>query len=227
VIALVTAALILPAAPGSSVSGEMAAAPEVVLYDQYNNPAAGEYTEVPSQEYEFLWAAFTNQAADDFDVPVGWSWSITGVDVDGESGGEATAYNVYFHADSNGLPGALTASRLLQPFTGTSGDAVVALSCPVFLSSGTHWVSVQARQDFTTDGHWLWKNRTVQSSSAAAWRNPGDGIGTGCTDWDIKTTCMTFQVGPDQVFRIHGNLNAGTYVFSDGFETGLCAWSGD
>ena len=49
------------------------------------------------------------------------------------------------------LPGALVASRLENPYTG-SNDFVITLPEPVTLSEGHYWVSVQARQDITQAG---------------------------------------------------------------------------
>jgi hypothetical protein len=75
---------------------------------------------------------------------------------------------------------------------------------PFSLPSGTYWVSVQARQDFNTNGQWFWHNRTVQTNAGAAWQNPGDGYATGCITWNRKNACMADQVWPDQVFQILG-----------------------
>jgi len=88
------------------------------------------------------------------------------------------------------LPGALVASRLENPYTG-SNDFVITLPEPVTLSGGHYWVSVQARQDITQAGFWLWHNRTIQSNAGAAWQNPGNGFGTGCVIWVRKIACAS------------------------------------
>src|SRR5437867_5919495 len=59
-------------------------------------------------------------------------------------------------------------------------------------------------QDFNPNGQWFWHNRIVQSNAGAAWQNPGNGYGTGCTSWNRKNACMPDQVWPDQVFKILG-----------------------
>ena len=62
--------------------------------------------------------------------------------------------------------------------------------------------------DFGPGGEWGWFDRTVQSSTAAGWRNPADGFGTGCTDWGLRTSCLASATGsPDQVFRLTGSLS--------------------
>src|SRR5437868_1270781 len=55
-------------------------APNVTLYDQYNN--AGTNSTV-SQDFEAANDAFDNQLADDFVVPSGQTWNVNEVDVQG------------------------------------------------------------------------------------------------------------------------------------------------
>jgi hypothetical protein len=157
-------------------------------------------------------AAFDDQAADDFVVnvpPPPIFLYIDGVRVMGEysaGGGPASSFNVYFYTNGAGnLPGNLIASFLNRPYSGTPPDFTIRWTpFSIFSSSGTYWVSVQARQDFTPNGQWFWHNRTIQSNAGAAWQNPGDGYGTGCITWNRKSACMPDQVSPDQVFQILG-----------------------
>ena len=175
-----------------------------VLYDQYNSPANFDVT---SQDFEPAFDTFDAQGADDFVIPAGQTWSIEGVDVDGEyNGGPAASFHVFFYSNNAFLPGTLVCSRLANPFIvgPAAGDAVITLTTPCALGPGTYWVSVMARQDFGAFGQWFWQNRTVQSGNASAWQNPGGGWGTGCATWGVKTTCIPVQVGPDQVFRLNG-----------------------
>ena len=175
-----------------------------VLYDQYNNPANFDVT---SQDFEAALNTFDSQGADDFVVPAGQTWSIEGVDVDGEyDGGPAASFHVFFYANAGTLPGTLVCSRLANPFTAgpAAGDAVITLTAPCALVPGTYWVSVQARQDFGPAGQWFWQNRSLQTDNASAWQNPGGAWGGGCLTWGVKTTCLLGQVGPDQVYRLNG-----------------------
>jgi hypothetical protein len=176
----------------------------VVLYDQYDNPAAFDVT---SQDFEVGFDTFDSQGADDFAVPAGQTWSIEGVDVDGTyNGGPAASFNVFFYVNSGTLPGVLVCSRPANPFTvgPAAGDAVITLTSPCALPPGTYWVSVQARQDFATAGQWFWQNRSVPSFNPAAWQNPGGGWGAGCPTWNVRTTCLPVLTGPDQVYRLNG-----------------------
>jgi hypothetical protein len=187
--------------------------PGTVLYDQYDNFATVEPVNIPSQDAETALDFFDSQAADDFMVPAGQSWQITEVDVLGEydSDGPAASFHVFFYENGAGdVPGILVANRLENPYTG-SNDFVITLTEPVTLPEGHYWVSVQARQDITQAGFWLWHNRTVQSNSGAAWQNPGNGFGTGCVVWIRKVTCALLQeTAPDQVFRLVGTNVGGT-----------------
>jgi hypothetical protein len=178
----------------------------VVLYDQYNNPQNAHST---SQDFEAFFDAFDSFDADDFFIPGGQTWSIEGVDVDGEymGAGPAASFHVHFYADASTLPGALVCDRPANPFTNgpSAGDAVITLTSPCVLAGpGAYWVSVQSRQDFNPAGQWFWQNRSVQSGFPAAWQNPGDGFGTGCATWQVRTLCLPSIPGPDQVYRLNG-----------------------
>ena len=180
--------------------------PFAVLYDQTNNPAPTPGG-VTSQNFEAAFNAFDTEAADDFVVPAGQTWTIQQVFVAGEYsiGGPATSANVVFYADSSTLPGAAVATNNNSAITDAAGDFTITLAPPVVLTSGTYWVSVQANQNFSPNGQWFWDNRTTISNSGAAWRNPGGGFGTGCAAFGRKTTCLpTGQNGPDQLFQILG-----------------------
>jgi len=186
--------------------------PLVILYDQYDNATVTAPVDITSQDFEPASDPFDTQAADDFVVPAGDTWDISEVDVMGAyNGGPAESFHVYFYQDSGGLPGALVDSRLANPYTGGPPDFVITLTSPVTLTEGTYWVSVQSRQDSDPNGQWFWHNRDLQATAAAAWQNPGDGFGTGCTSWVTKILCAFLgQLAPDQVFRLVGTTGGAT-----------------
>ena len=184
----------------------LATATAAVLYDQTDSPGGDA---IASQDFEPTQDSQDSQAADDFTIPEGQSWTINGVDVGGVyfpacsvPAGSATAVNVFFYADSAGTPGALLASRMgLAPTGGPS----FTLSFPnVTFVPGTYWLSVQAVQDCSTSGQWFWADRSVQSGNPSKWQNPGDGFATGCTTWQTSTSCAT--AGPDLLFRLNGDV---------------------
>lgn len=204
-------------AAGPSITPAAPAAPTVVLYDQYDNQADAAPTEILSQDYEAAYDTFDSLAADDFVVPSGQSWSISGVDVDGgyQFGGPAFSVNVYFYANGAGdLPGPLVASRPGSSFTDTAGNFAISLSPAVVLAAGSYWVSVQARQDFDCCGQWYWRNRTLQYNQGSAWQNPSNGWNYGCTTWTRKTSCSGLgDPYPDQVFRLTGTFTPNVVLY--------------
>ena len=72
-----------------------------------------------SQDFEAAFDAFDSFTADDFVVPNGQTWNVTGVDVAGEytaGGGPADSFNVIFYDNSgSNLPGNVVASRPGEP----------------------------------------------------------------------------------------------------------------
>ena len=203
------------AAPAIAVSviPPIPAAPAIILYDQMNNPAPTPPPPpsngvITSQDYEPKFDNYDSFAADDFVIPPFQIWNITGVDVIGESSEPPVppdSFHVFFYTDSGTLPGTLVASRIANPYSGFF-SFFITLTSPVMLGEGTYWVSVQAREDFTSSGEWFWGNRLVISNSGAAWQNPGGGFGASCPTWGRKTTCLPTQNGPDQLFRLVGTL---------------------
>jgi hypothetical protein len=177
---------------------------DLVLWDQYNNPATKPPINIGSQKFEPAMAAFDDQAADDFVVttgPPGFGMCITSVRVMGEyseGGGPASSFNVYIYTNGAGnLPGVPIGAYLNLAYTGTPPDFTINLPSPFCRAQGIpYWLSVQAVQDFNPNGQWFWHNRIVQSNAGATWQNPGDGYGTGCTSWNRKKACMPDEVNP-------------------------------
>jgi PASTA domain-containing protein len=197
-IAAVAALLAFPAA-GSAID---------TLYDQYDNE--GPFFSV-SQDFEPAMSVYDDEVADDFVVPGGVGWSIQTVEVAGEynGSGPANSVNVNFYANGgNNLPGTLLQSRPNQAFTNGPSFSI-PLSPQVSLGPGSHWLSVQANQSYIPQGEWGWQNRNEQSNAAAAWRNPNNGFGSGCTTWATRQTCVGGEWdGPDQVYRLLGTVGA-------------------
>jgi cell division septation protein DedD len=178
--------------------------PQVVLYDQYDNASAigtlsATFTDFPD---------FNSDLADDFVVPTGQTWNVQSIDADGAYfpfNGPANSFNVFFYADNAGLPGAQVFSAMNQPFSVVGTTFSVALPSMAVLNEGTYWVEIQANMTFLPNGAWVWRDRTVQSNNGAAWQNPAGGFGF-CQTWTLKTTCIPFAGGPDQVFRLNGTI---------------------
>src|SRR5664279_3213534 len=193
---------------------EVVSRPDVVfatLYDQYDNAAT---TASVSQNFEPANDTFDAQLGDDFVVPAGQTWTINEVDASGlyfNGAGPADSFNVFFYTNSGTLPAvAAVYTATNQAYTNTTGNFVIPLTVPAVLSAGTYWVSVQANMTFSVGGEWGWTDRTIQSNSPAALRNPGGGFAcSGGTGWIVKTSCNPTAGGPDQVFRILGSVGGG------------------
>jgi hypothetical protein len=200
---------------GSSSAGPSAPTVGPVLYDQLDAATFANPADITSQDFETTLDAADAETADDVVVPAGMTWSIDGIDVDGEyfsrDGQDPVpaGFQVRFWSNdpATNLPATLYVARPSQPYTafGTApGDVQIALGSPVVLAAGTWWISVQARLDYGagTD-QWFWHNRTVQSNQGAVWRNPGNAWQTGCTSFSRRATCQGSS-DPDQAFRLHG-----------------------
>ena len=185
-------------------------APQVVLYDQYNNAST---TATNSQEFPDF-ATFSDFTADDFVVPGGQTWTVQSIDADGipfNCTGSCVPdnFNVFFYTNSAGLPGTQVYSATAQTFVIAGSTYTITLTTPAVLAAGTYWVSVQAHEMFTGGGEWGWTDRTVQSNSPAAWQNPGGGFAV-CPTWMPKqAVCVPTSLGPDQVYRLNGTIGGG------------------
>jgi len=196
-----------------------------LLYDQTDS-ASG--SSAPDQDFEAAYDAYDSEGADDFEVTFPAGWDIDQVNTVGSGTGPVTDVTVRFYADNAGFPSAVPQPGCdfpdLSSFTGVDSLSIfLPTSCS--LAPGTYWVSIQVEQDFVTADQHFWANRTAQSFSESVWRNPGDGLGTGCTVWSRQRSCgVGGGVGPDFLFQILGA--PATLIFGDGFETGTTThWS--
>src|SRR4029077_5413191 len=118
-------------------------APQVVLYDQYNNPngttatLSATFTDFPT---------FSSDLADDFVVPGGQTWNVESIDADGtyfNGIGPANSFNVFIYTDCNTLPGTQIFSALNQPVIQVGSTFTVNLSPAAVLGPGTYWIEIQ------------------------------------------------------------------------------------
>ena len=179
-------------------------APQVVLYDQYDNGSATATLSATFDDFP----TFSSDLADDFVVPAGQTWNVESIDADGvyfNGAGPAFDWNVFIYTDCAGLPGTQIFSTLNQPVSVVGTTFTVTLPVPAVLGEGTYWIEIQANMDFATQGEWGWTDRTVQSNNPAAWQNPGGGLLV-CPTWGVRTTCVGDAGAPDQVYRINGTI---------------------
>jgi hypothetical protein len=178
-----------------------------ILVDQTDAPGINSYT---SQDFEVSFDIYDNQGADDFVVPGGDTWNVNQVIALGvyyNGVGPMPSANVYFYNNSAGEPGTLITSVNVVP----SSDVGGTITCDfpdVVLTSGTYWVSVQARMDFSAGGQWGWTGNGTPNNSGAAWQNPSNGFATGCTTWGLEATCIG-ATEPDKAYILSGTVGGG------------------
>ena len=188
-----------------------ASPPSVVLWDQDSDDSG---IGLVSQNFESSFDQYDAQAADDFTVPQHGRWTVKEVDTTGvyfNGSGPAPSVHVTFYDDAGGLPGAAIADfPSVVPASDDFGSFAIKLPSKVKLRKGTYWVSVYVNMDFAAGGEWGWENTsTAQNGSPAAWRNPGDGFATGCTDWSQENVCIAAGQGPDHLFVLRGKSKGG------------------
>ncbi|MBK8496926.1 MAG: hypothetical protein IPL50_19440 [Chitinophagaceae bacterium] len=196
------------------------ATPVGTLYTQgTGTPSNGS----PSQVFEPANAAFSSQAADDFTIPAGATWSVTQVTTSGinTAGGVPTSVNVFFYANSgSNLPGAAIASYTnLASFVRTGANYVVTLPAPLNLPGGTYWMSFQVNMSFATSGQWFWGNfGTTNIGNQYAWQNPGGGFATPCTSWGYGASgCGVGGTNRNNYFSIIGTSVTGGAPLPPGY----------
>lgn len=175
-----------------------------VLWNQLNHDGS---QQVSSQDFDPFYDQFDDEGADDFIVPTGQRWTITGIRVKGVYvGGPGPASNevvTFYYDDGGGLPGSFLTSRTV---TGVdhNGSFTIPLSPAVSLPvSGSYWVSVRATMDLAL-GQWGWEGRLDANGNEAAWRNYQDGFGTGCMSWGYARHCLEIQYTRDLMFALAG-----------------------
>ena len=214
----VTSSALAPAPDNGQTQSEQQPLPKSllnVLYDQTDSPAT---TGTRSQNFEAASSSFDLQAADDFVVPAGHTWTIQQVNVQGlyfNGPGSASSVNVTFYSDSANLPGAAVSggSYANVPVTDNGGNFTITLPSRCVLSAGTYWVSVRANMNYNTGGQWAWRDRTVLSNSGAVWQNPGGGLASVCApSWGRKTDCVA-GAAPDNIFQLLGTMTPAVVLY--------------
>jgi subtilisin-like proprotein convertase family protein len=145
-----------------------------------------------SQAFEPANAAFNNQAAEDFVVPAGNSWTINQVSAAGlyfNGAGPSTSFNVFFYNNAAGIPGSLIASYTNLAYTGGANPVITVPSTT--LTAGTYWVSIQSNMSFAAGGQWAWGAAGVTATGSPwAWQNPNGGFAV-CPTWgNGAVTCV-------------------------------------
>ncbi len=160
-----------------------------------------------SQDLGAGYEEYNSEAADDFVVTDGPMeiLSISFVGTYSTGGGPLEYINIRFYEDNSGIPGDLISEFLSVPCDTElkSGLATADLPSEVILNNGTYWISIVAVMDFDIGKQWFFNESTTSNGALWHWRNPGDGFGTGQTDWGPGEDAFSAQ-GHDLAFALHG-----------------------
>lgn len=143
--------------------------------------------------------AFNAQGADDYALARRCRVSTVGID-SMVYNGIADSFSVTFYRDKGGRPGKVvstaTSNKVTACPTYLACDTAITLPSPVTLRKGVGWVSVVANLEAGEE--FVWMTGQTQSGDPAAWQNPGDAWGTGCTTWTAMQSCWEeLNPGPD------------------------------
>jgi hypothetical protein len=172
------------------------------------------------QNFEASFDAFDSELADDFEVPAGAAWTISSVRFLLSATMVQTfnsTISVAFYSDQtvgpNRLPGAAVCTRTNQPISAAfpntaSVTTTIALTSACVLPAGRYWLGLQVDAAFGTAGQFFWTGAQSGGFSNAAWRNPGDGFGSGCTSFAPAATCLNNASAAHFVFELLGSSSA-------------------
>ena len=198
--ALAAAVLLLLVMPATSTQ----AAPATLL-----DGRGAKQADVASETFLAPNQAYDSEAADDFVVPAGSTWTLTEVEVTGSSTGSSrygTSFRVRVYNSSGSTPGGTVLLDRTSVATGSGGSYVLPLSNAPALPAGTYWLSVQSVVGSAPGSQWYWNRTTgAEVDFFRVWRNPGGGYGTNCTSF--SSACFG-SGGPDLSFRLVGDEGA-------------------
>ena len=149
-------------------------------------------------------------AADDFVVPKGKVWKVTGVDVAGEYyylSGPAASEIVTFYKNDNGHPGTIVGNPQTVNCTDTAGSFACTIKSVKFAGGKKgkrYWLSVVANCDHSTCGDWGWVQTITTHHAPGQWENPGSGFGQGCSSWSSTSSCWVEAGADDYAFDLKG-----------------------
>jgi hypothetical protein len=179
----------------AATAGATPAGSGSILFDQLTGFTLGS---VPSQRFVPP-GALDGESAEDFEVFDAQGWTIGEFKFEiGSVGSEPAMVDIRVYPDANGQPGepALCSyDGVATTLHGFQQPQVLRVPLPTAcsLGQGRYWVSV-----VRSDGSGMaWADGLPNPfpppfvlGSRGHWRNPGDGFGTGCTDWSDITTCL-------------------------------------
>ena len=177
------------------------------LYSQNSNYAS---LSIVSQNFSSTYShTYDAAGADDFLVPAGKIWKITGVDAPGlyfNGSGPAQSENITFYKDSKGKPGKTVGKTQTVNCTDSAGSFSCVVKAKLDNSLGTkkarYWISVVANLNYSPGGEWGWTQIAADKNDPGKWENPGGGFGTSCSSWTNTSTCIPTSTSNDFAFDL-------------------------
>jgi len=188
-----------------------------IVYDQSADEEYGGY--IVSQ-----W--FTNEAdsllrceaADDFVVPEGETWTVGSFGVWGtwwpDSDGDPEKIDIYIYEDNDGKPAdnpidfyeGETNFYAEEWFTGDEHESYYNFTfpSPLEFTEGHYWISFRVRDSYDKVGQWGWQDVTNENWEVWHWRNPGGGWPQGGPDWQPSNAVTPFVSYLDLRFTLYG-----------------------
>jgi hypothetical protein len=180
-----------------------------ILYNQ--NKVKDYGYSIVSQNFDSDLMSYDSAAADDFVVPAGKIWKVTGVDVAGEyfsGNGPASSQVITFFKNGTGHPGTVIGQAQTVNCTDTAGSFACAINT-VQLTGGKkgkrYWLSIVANCN-SKCGEWGWIQNTITHHDPGQWENPGGGFGYGCSSWTDTSSCIA-NAADDFAFDLKGRSN--------------------
>jgi hypothetical protein len=182
-----------------------------ILYTQ-NTPAVGDV--IVKEDLDFGGGAIS-QAADDFEVPGGQTWTITQIDLpgryqypdangDGFTTGRVGGVNLTIYTNDGGRPGDVVYNNMiLIPETQLDPNLEVVIPGGLTLQPGIYWIGIYtAVCCYSNDQSWYWKTTATVEHHTALFKS------TLPTAPDVINWTPVYEVFPqspvDMLFTLHG-----------------------
>lgn len=188
-----------------------------IIFDQSADEEYGGY--VVSQFFtDEASADLSSEAADDFVVPEGETWTVGSFGVWGtwwpESAGNPEKIDIAIYQDDGGKPGDLIDAYGQETnfyeeewFTGDEHESYYNFTfpSPLTFTEGHYWISFQVHDSYDKVGQWGWQDKTNTNWEVWHWRNPGGGFPGGGPDWQPSNVITPFVSYLDLRFTLYGN----------------------
>ena len=188
-----------------------------IIYDQSPDHPNGGY--IVSQFFtDEASADLSSEAADDFVVPEGETWTVGSFGVWGtwwpNSQGNPEKIDIVIYENDNGQPGALIDAYgqetefYEEEWVSASGEHEsyynFTFPTPISFTEGHYWISFQVHDSYDKVGQWGWQDTPNDILEPWHWRNPGGGFPNGSPEWKPSTQVHVFGFKLNLRFALYG-----------------------